>query len=319
MSNYWSAVVPTYIENWPAALCSLSIAQVDIQLTVDDAKRLGSNIIELGCGFVMTPDEREQSTEAAEAANRHIAASLSAMFKGTAEPEPPTVEFPQERWEPADIADIRRRVTEAVATFPRGGFVRLGSRSPKDSWLGQSEGFKVTAGDGLDPLRFMLDCSERVADDLAAAIAHDYAPHIFVREWLEFPESLEFRCFMRGRKLVGISQYQYRDYFPELHERGERQRLQWIIETFFESQFRDACHLDDAVFDVFVKSRPVASNVALNECRLIEINPFFQWTDPCLFDWRNGGDFDGSFRLNETPPRPRERDTWGDYLEQDSV
>lgn len=307
MYDYWATVVPTYIENWPRALCNLSIAQVDIPLTVDDAKRLGSNIIELGCGFVMTDDERKQASEAAKAAHR--------KFMGETKADEIPVEFPQERWEPADISDIRRRVIEAAATFPRGGFVRLGSRSPKDSWLGQSEGFKVTAGDGKDPLRFMLDCSERVADDLAQAIAHEYAPHIFVREWLEFPESMEFRCFMRGRKLVGISQYQYRDYFPELHERGERQRLQWIIETFFESQFRDACHLDDVVFDVFVKSRNVASSVTLNECRLIEINPFFQWTNPCLFDWRNDGDFDGSFRLNETPPKVRERDTWGDDLE----
>lgn len=307
MSDYWQTVVPTYIENWPSALCNLSFAQVDIPLTVDDAKRLGSNIIEFGKGFVMTAEERERMALAAKAAHQNVALSLTEIFKG--EPKPEEVEQPElppERWEPADIGDIRHRVSEAVAIFPRGGFVRLGSRSPKDSWLGHSEGFRCVASDGKDPLRFMLDCSERTADDLAAAIANNYAPHIFVREWVDFDKSMEFRCFMRGRKLVGISQYEYRDHFPDL--KAERGRLQWVIETFFATQFLPAIHLDDVVFDVFVKCRSGSPAVFVNECKLIEINPFFQWTDPCLFDWRNGGDFDGSFRLNETPPKVRERD-----------
>ena len=106
--NYFELVKPTYIENWPNALCSLSLAQVDVPLTLDEAKALGTNIMEYGETFG------------------------DAM---------------------ADISDIRERVAAELVKFPKGAFIRLGSRSPKDSWLGNREGFKVRADDGKDPLR----------------------------------------------------------------------------------------------------------------------------------------------------------------------
>ena len=40
----------------------------------------------------------------------------------------------------------------------------------------------------------------------------------------------------------------------------------------------------------------LASGMKVVEVELIEINPFFEMTDPCLFDWRGGGDFDRTFR-----------------------
>lgn len=242
--NYWERVLPTYIENWPNALCSLSIAQVDVPLTVEEARRLGSNIIEWGETF------------------------------GPMQP----------------IEDIRARVADAVDRFPAGAFVRIGSRSPKDSWDGHRNGFRILPG--TDPLRFLLDVSERIYEDLTLAIQHDYAPHIFVRQWQNILRWAEFRCFMRDRKLVGISQYNYLDneVFQEIL--GEHKRIEQTIHGFFE-QFRTASHLDDVVFDVFLKHGW--------ECRLLEINPFFEMTDPCLFTWTGGGDFDGSFRYHGKP------------------
>lgn len=245
--SYLDEVKPTYIENWPASLCSLSVAQVDVPLTVDEAACLGSNIIDYADAF-------------------------------------PPFGRP--------IDGIRNRVSQAVERFPNGAFIRLGSRSPKDSWLGYQTGFKVLPG--TDPLRFMLDASERVADDLRLAIQSDYAPHIFVRQWVDIEPAQEFRCFMRDRKLVGISQYNYRDYFPELN--GEADTIVWAIESFFES-FVAACAgwLDDVVFDVIV--RCCGNMLRQWSVTLLEANPFFEMTDPCLYDWRNGGDFDGGIRL----------------------
>jgi hypothetical protein len=252
--TYWDEVVPTYIENWPVGVCALSIAQADIPLTIEEAKRLGANLIEYGECF-------------------------DAKWYGP-------------------IDDIRDRVTRAVERFPFGAFIRLGSRSPKDSFLGYREGFKVEVG--TDPLRFLVDASERIYEDLILAIQHNYAPHIFVREWVTIPRWAEFRCFMDHRTLVGISQYHYlgHECFSEITDDPEY--IRWSINQFFPV-FRKASHLDSVVFDVFIKTA-TRDNTRKTEVKLIEINPYFEMTDPCLFAWNDG--FDGSFKYNQLPKEP---------------
>jgi hypothetical protein len=202
------------------------------------------------------------------------------------------------------IDDIRQKVSDAVVGFPKGAFVRLGSRSPKDSWrFHQSP--KIVYGE--DPLRLLLDASERIYEDLSLAIKENYAPHIFVRQWLDFEPWQEFRCFQRGGKLVGISQYNYLQdaVFPEIKKHHDT--IRWGIETF-HGDFRKACHLEDVVFDVIVSIRtnsatPYGSEKSV-EVKLLEINPFFEFTDPCLFDWRNGGSsLDGTMKFHEDDGR----------------
>jgi hypothetical protein len=261
--DYFEIVKPTYLESWPTELRELSIPQVEIALTLDEAAALGSNIREL---FELFTEPRGR-----------------------------------------DISVIRDRVDRAVRQFPNGAFVRLGSRSPKDSWRGIREGF--WCWDGEKAISLLTDCSERVAEDLQLAIAAQYEPRIFVREWQDIPPWSEFRCFMRDRQLVGISQYHYlkTKCFPEIEAMAESLRL--ALSHFFQT-FRSACHLDTVIFDVFVlpKERvneaPVAIGADIWEVKLLEINPFFALTDPCLFRWNKGtsffggdGDFDGSFRF----------------------
>jgi hypothetical protein len=254
--NFWDASRPTYIENWNPALYALTMAQVDVPLTVDEAKRLGTNITEFGSIFC-----------------EQFAMQVS------------------------DISDIRARVAAAVDAMPNGAFVRLGSRSPKDSWLGHVDGFRVMPGS--DPLRFMLDASERIYEDLLLAIQHDYPPHIWGRQWITIPPWSEFRCFMQGRKLVGISQYNYLQgaVFREIVR--DHDAIQWVIGDQFFPSFRDASHLDDVVFDVWVKTHTMRDNTRIWEVKLVEINPFGPLTDPCLFAWSRP--LDGQFRYNTNP------------------
>ncbi|HYO55589.1 hypothetical protein [Archangium sp.] len=93
-----------------------------------------------------------------------------------------------------------------------------------------------------------------MAFDLRLALRQGYTPHLFVREWLDLPAWAELRCFMRGRQLVGVTQYNYRGLggSPELHEHASRLRA--AVKAFF-APFCEACHLDDVVFDVFAVSR----------------------------------------------------------------
>jgi hypothetical protein len=185
-----------------------------------------------------------------------------------------------------DISSLREKIATGLALLDNKAFVRLGSRSPKDSWLGMKEGFKVTTQEKA--LQLLCDCSERVADDLRLAIYHGYAPHIFLRQWVDLPKWSELRCFMKR-------QYFYKEYFPELQVAPET--IFGAVTDFFDKKFKHACHLDDVVFDVFVANEYYV--------RLLEINPFGPYTDPCLYSWKAPERFDGSFKWNKEQPTKR--------------
>lgn len=241
--NYWELVVPTYIENWTPKLYALSLAQIDVPISLDEAK------------------------------------DMTAIMWG---------EKPQ-----GNFGSLSTRLDDAIAKMPHGAFIRLGSRSPKDSYYGHQHGFKVTTA--KEALSLLMGDSERVFDDLCDAVNHNYTPHIWVRQWVDIPKWAEFRCFMQDRKLVGISQYYYRDgSFKEITEKADT--LKWAIEQFFP-EFSQLSHLDNVVFDVYLKQRPYGDMTAW-EVRLIEINPLFQLTDPCLFNWHKPEDFNGAFKYN---------------------
>lgn len=187
---------------------------------------------------------------------------------------------------PDAIDVICSRLDEAIAKMPNGAFVRLGSRSPKDA----GKSLHVT---NADQAMTLFVNSERVFDDLILAIGNKYTPHIWVRQWIDIPKDAEFRCFMKNRKLVGISQYYYFDgAFKNIIDNSEQ--IQWAIQQFF-SVFSAACHLDSVVFDVYLKNK-VHGNEVTWDVRLLEINPFFELTDPCLFTWSKPKEFNGDFR-----------------------
>lgn len=250
--NYFDLIKPTFIENWPAQLCNLSIAQVDIPLSLRDTNRLQGEI-------------------------EHVWHALENKLYYTPD---------------VFASSLIKQLDYAINKFPNGAFIRLGSRSPKDSIL-----FCETQGlvkNGVDAISLLTHFSERVWEDLYIAIKNNYAAHIFVREWQEIKPWSEFRCFMKNRRLVGISQYDYHQgYMPEIDK--YKNSIRFAIDHFFK-QFKKVCHLDDVVFDVYIKQHPCPQNELSWEVRLLELNPLMETTDPCQFDWRNGGDFDGSFR-----------------------
>jgi hypothetical protein len=237
---------PTYLEQWPAALRRLSLAQPGIPLGVAQMD------------------------------------AMMAAIEEIAKPEHQAV-----------LDALGKAVDELLPDFPKGAFVKLGSRSPKDGFF--PDGLKMLDG----RLAVAVMCtSMRVFDDLALAKAAGYQPWIFLREWKDIPAWTEFRCFMQGRKLTGISQYYYRECYPDLVKYAGS--IEWAIQRFFEKDFRDACHLDDVVFDVFVTVREKHSSCIL-EVKLLEINPYSVMTDPCLFSWHNYDFFRGQMRFIESP------------------
>lgn len=253
MNPYFETVRPTYIENWPAGLMNLSVASAAVKLSLYEAQALGAAI---------------------------------AYHGETFQPPNPTL-----------VDDIRGRVAAKVALFPKGCFIRLGSRSPKDSWELQRTGGRVLPGE--DPLRFMLDESERISDDLHLALSEGYCPTIWVREWLEFEPWQEARCFVGDGKLAGISQYDYFHAYPE-HWHAESS-IEWAIRQWFTAHDLaprlEADYPAGVIVDVVAlcQQKTEADGAAATEwnVRLLELNPWFEMTDPCLFSWQRPEEFDG--------------------------
>ncbi len=234
--EYFDYAKPTYIENWNRELCSLSIAQSNIVLSLDA-----------------------------------IEALMEKMYDCKDSPY---------------LKIIEDKIDEEIKQFPKGAFIRLGSRSPKDVDI-------IPVFNGKDAMDLLIS-SMRVFDDLCIAYKNKYEANIFIREWIDIEEHFEFRCFMKDRKLVGISQYQYNKTYLEIINNADS--MKWVIEKFFP-KFQKACKLDDVVFDVFLKYNQRFEQ-GIWEAKLLEINPYFKMTDPCLFDWRKPEEFNGQFLYN---------------------
>lgn len=191
------------------------------------------------------------------------------------------------------VEKVVEKLGAALRHYPEGVFVRLGSRSGKDSRFAAQHGLRIFHPHAA--LRMLTEGSRRVAFDLRLAARFDYAPHIFVRRWCEIARWAEFRCFMKNRRLVGISQYDCKNLGHCTEIAANAARIRAVIEKFFE-KLQPASHLDDVIFDVFLSREEGSPGGDDFNVRLLELNPFIPQTDACLFDWSGGGDFDGSFR-----------------------
>lgn len=191
--------------------------------------------------------------------------------------------------DPPALRTLATKLQPLIDTYTPGAFIRLGSRSPKDTLIFQASGGRIRRA--VTAIK-LIQSSLRAQSDLRRCRERDYAPYLFVREWLLLHSSQEFQCFLRDRKLVGISQLDCVNYgaIPELKEAAVR--LEPAIREF-AARFASVSHLPNAVFDVVIPHHPSLGRI---EVRLLDINPWGPPTATQLFDWGKPEDFDGSFR-----------------------
>jgi D123 len=112
---------------------------------------------------------------------------------------------------------------------------------------------------------------------------------LFLFPWLPIPQWAEFRIFVRDRRVIGVSQYHADATFPEI---ARHEAALTVALAAFVAQVLPRLSLPDVAIDVFAEPTPDGFRI-----RLVELNPMVQRTDPCMFTWANGGDFDHSFRF----------------------
>lgn len=147
-------------------------------------------------------------------------------------------------------------------------FVRLGSRSPKDN--------ETEIREPKDILQAFSD-SERILEDLMLCLNIGYLPYLFIREWVDMPRSREFRCIVKEGKLRGITQYFYREKYYYLNDGKTRAKIRIQADKLLKRIIKKFPYRN-FVFDILYRGE---EQLPL----LIEINPYSNWTDSCLFDW----------------------------------
>ncbi len=115
-----------------------------------------------------------------------------------------------------------------------------------------------------------------VGDEAASSI-----PYVLVlRKSFNLNPSLEFRCFVRNRLLIAVSQREM-NFFDFLFEMRPKllERIQGFLQGhLLSSEYFAEGDMDSFVFDVYIP--PPHERVWL-----IDINPWAPRTDPLLFSW----------------------------------
>eukprot|EP00026_Physarum_polycephalum_P005786 Phypoly_transcript_05824.p1 GENE.Phypoly_transcript_05824~~Phypoly_transcript_05824.p1 ORF type:complete len:588 (+),score=94.49 Phypoly_transcript_05824:110-1765(+) len=208
--------------------------------------------------------------------------------------------------------------------FPKGAFMRLCGRSPKDAEplqrdavyqkyqqelkdLVEKQGAELNAltklraiarvnylgvHTGKDAMSLLLT-SERVFTDLHDWIKWGEPDQVVFRQWEpELTLEYEFRGFVYKGKLNAISQYDHYAIYPDLESLKEK-----IQAKIFELWQEVHSHIKVDSYCIDFAYLPKSEKVMV-----VEISPFLNCTGPALFKWDRDGDLlrNGpfEFRLN---------------------
>ncbi|KAK4459645.1 D123-domain-containing protein [Cladorrhinum samala] len=112
----------------------------------------------------------------------------------------------------------------------------------------------------------------------------DFKPVLVLRAFFNPLPSLEFRCFVKDRNLIAITQRDpnYYAFLNSLRPHIIRRVKEFFVKRL-KYTFPDSCF----VFDVYIPESSSDDDDAerLSRARLIDINPWAPRTDSILFDW----------------------------------
>jgi hypothetical protein len=179
---------------------------------------------------------------------------------------------PSEQW--PEIHEAIRSTIEEL-----GGKVvpKLNWSAPKDAtWISATNDMECRTPNDV---YLLLKSSDFITHDLEQAFdgcvdSAEVPYHLVLRKSFNLNPSVEFRCFVRNKKLIAISQREM-NHFEFLFEL--RNPFKSRIEDFFQEKLSDFPD-DNFVFDVYIP--PPHERVWL-----IDINPWAPRTDPLLFSW----------------------------------
>lgn len=181
--------------------------------------------------------------------------------------------------------DIHQTVKSTITELDGSVVPKLNWSAPKDAtWISATNSMECRTPNDI---YLLLKSSDFVTHDLEHAfdgcesddeteIEPKIPYHLVLRKTIpSMTTSLEFRCFVRARHLLCISQREmtYYAFLADL-----KPSLLQLIQQFFESKLQKTFPDENFVFDVYIP-------LPQGRVWLIDINPWAPRTDPLLFSW----------------------------------
>ncbi|KAI8342273.1 D123-domain-containing protein [Chlamydoabsidia padenii] len=196
---------------------------------------------------------------------------------------------------------IEEAIRQAVDEFGGAVFPKLNWSSPRDAaWIATTQSLKCTSP--FDVF-LLLKSSDFINHDLNHAFEHcerqpeNITYDLILRKWHDLQPSLEFRCFVKEKEIIGISQREmtFYGFLVDIQE-----ELETKIYNFFEDHIRDNFPNTNYVFDVYVQQDR-------RKVWLIDFNPFAETTDGLLYSYDKLLEFDtekdeAEFRIIHSTP-----------------
>jgi len=199
----------------------------------------------------------------------------------------------------AQWREVQQAILSTIAELDGKVVPKLNWSAPKDAtWINATNSMECRTPNDI---YLLLKSSDFVAHDLEHAfdgcveempsmsngspnLEHPDQPaittsaipyHLVLRKHIMVNPAVEFRCFVRRRKLVGICQRDL-NHFDFLFQMVDSLRER--IQDFFDQKLRGTFPDENFAFDVYIP--PPHKRVWL-----VDVNPWAPRTDPLLFSW----------------------------------
>ncbi|EMR08722.1 hypothetical protein PNEG_02899 [Pneumocystis murina B123] len=171
-------------------------------------------------------------------------------------------------------------ITRTIESLNGAVFPKLNWSSPKDAaWITPNRNLRCTSASDI---YLLFKSSDFIAHDLFHAF-DDCIPssdvhveyELVLKQWFTIIPSMEFRCFVKQRRLIGISQRDLK-YYAFLE--SLRPIILSLTVDLFNSHLKDTFPDENFIFDIYI---PPSKSKAW----LIDINPWHYKTLSLLFSW----------------------------------
>ncbi|KAJ2837691.1 hypothetical protein J3B02_006408 [Coemansia erecta] len=178
---------------------------------------------------------------------------------------------------------------DATSAAIREAIDRLGGRVfPRMNWSAPTDATWMTYDNtlqcrSLSEVLIVLKGSDKISEDIEGnrflskqEMAGGWEHELVLRQWCNLYPSMEFRCFVRNRKLVAISQIEMQHYaFLE----NMRQEIESSIQRLFDQHICSQFESENYCFDAYITQENGRAFV-------IDFEPWCEKVDSCLYLWQ---------------------------------
>ncbi|KAF1867147.1 hypothetical protein Lal_00049576 [Lupinus albus] len=182
---------------------------------------------------------------------------------------------------PPIFPELELQVKESIESLGGAVFPKMNWSAPKDSaWISTTGTLKCTT---FSEIALLFKASDSLVHDLLHAydscndksLSRPKNFFLALRKWYpSLRPEMEFRCFVKGNQLVGISQREVTTLYPIIEKKND---ILLLIQEFFDNHVRGRFESENYTFDVYITKG--------ERVKVVDFNPWGAFTLPLLFTW----------------------------------